>query len=268
MPTKIEWCEETWNPIVGCSKVSPGCKNCYAERMAFRLSKMGVYPYTEVISDGRKWNGKTRLSERNLLKPYWQKKSRKIFVCSMGDLFHESIPDGIILEIYELMRLASQHTFLVLTKRAARMVDFYRSITQGNDKVKPIPNIWVGVTAENQETANERIPLLLQVPAVKRFVSAEPLLSHIDFYEHQGGPKLNWVICGGESGPGARPLDPEWVRSIRDQCKDAGVPFFFKQWGEYMPVVKYGETIESPKKVGKKAAGSTLDGKKYKQYPV
>lgn len=261
---------ETWNPIVGCSKVSPGCDNCYAERMANRLTyalgNVGTgknndawIGYSDVISEG-KWNRKTALIRSVLNKPLQWKDPRIVFVCSMGDLFHESVPfEWIDKVILKAAVVCPKHIFIILTKRPDRMREYLYQ--NGADSGfywngKPISNIWIGVTAENQEQANKRIPFLFQIPAAKRFVSVEPMLGPIDFYEpivnaehyHTlkgfgdisggdfgkfNGPKLDWVICGGETGPKARPMHPDWVRSVRDQCKDAGTPFFFKQWGKY-----------------------------------
>ena len=294
--TKIEWTNETWNPIIGCSKISPGCDNCYAEKMAYRLSeierskminkgsKPSSMPYNHVIGK-KKWTGKTHLVEDALEKPSRWKKPRMIFVCSMGDLFHESIPLEWIDQVMAIIGLSSQHTFQILTKRPERMYEYYQSREFGfidggekeavlfakqlkevqrnagwfwdysydNDGIKdfdliyegklPLPNLWLGVTAENQEQADKRIPLLLQIPATVRFVSCEPLLNNINISpllgEMPGGQRgLDWVIAGGESGNKARPMHPDWVRSIRDQCKTANVPFFFKQWGKWRPEFK------------------------------
>jgi protein gp37 len=313
MSTKIEWCTETWNPIVGCTKVSPGCDHCYAERMANRLKSMSekydgkgknifhrsaTGKYSHVISEKGKWNGKTHFDEADFKKPSRWKKSRMIFVCSMGDLFHESISDELIDEIFLAMRFYyRRHLFLILTKRPERMHAYYRGMAKGGD-VEPLPNLWLGVTAENQAQANKRVPILLSIPAAKRFVSVEPMLTQVDLVNCYGDTPwtpgtrqlgfIDWVICGGESGPGARPMHPEWVRFLQSECHCAGVPFFFKQWGEWLPSYDFGERLEEmvknfPKciirkrhefpdginmyKVGKKAAGSLLDGKEYKQYP-
>lgn len=323
MSTKIEWCEETWNPIVGCTKVSPGCDHCYAERMAFRLGEIyantlnpGLKKYYQVIVHKKenfgKWTGKTYFEPDDINKPLKWKKPRKVFVCSMGDLFHENVYFEQIVDVWEVMIKAPQHTYLILTKRPQRALEFTKWLSKetapvGGEFFPVLPHIWWGVTAENQMRANERIPILLQIPAAKRFVSVEPMLTAIDFYDiqmgnefynsvrgfgdisasngHFDGRKLDWVICGGESGPGARPLYPDWVRSLRDQCEAAGTPFFFKQWGEYIDLkqmeslspemegIRYTKTVpytdgSGPAfRVGKKAAGSELDGEYYKQYP-
>jgi len=266
---------ETWNPVVGCSKVSPGCDNCYAERMAFRIAQMQLknhgkngYHYTEVsklTSIG--WTGETRLVYNQLNWPLVWKSPRMVFVCSMGDLFHESVSFETIEQIYDIMLSNKQHIFIVLTKRPERMCKFWDwllrktgGVSISDVSLKSKNNIWQGVTAENQEQANKRIPVLISIPAAKRFVSVEPMLGPVDLtkipakcwgeeYDDlynglslsslDGGKDtstpwhLDWVICGGESGPKARPMHPDWVRSVRDQCAAAGTPFFFKQWGEW-----------------------------------
>lgn len=277
MSTKIEWCTETWNPIIGCTKVSPGCDHCYAERMAKRLRSMeekfdgkgndlfhrsATGKYSSVISKEGKWNGKTYFDEDAFKKPARWKKPRVIFISSMGDLFHESISDDLIHEIFLAIRFYyRRHLFLILTKRPKRMHSYiYNILAKGGD-VFPLPNVWLGVTAENQMRANERVPILLSIPAAKRFVSVEPMLTQVDLvncYEPvTSKPEIkqlgfiDWVICGGESGPGARPVNPDWVRFLQSECHCAGVPFFFKGWGG----------------IRKNVAGSLLDGKEYKQYP-
>jgi protein gp37 len=289
--SKIEWTNRTWNPVVGCSKVSAGCKNCYAIRMAWRLQHIHhsseKYAGTVEKSAGGQlnWTGKVNLSEKDLLKPLTWKKPAMIFVNSESDLFHDSVPFEFIDKVFAVMALCQQHTFQVLTKRPQRMVEYFKrnyaarimteldiiskenkqlfeacSKTAFNIAITPAPefhNIWLGVSVENQQAANERVPLLLSVRAAVRFLSCEPLLGPIDltlitqtvspgyfgdclqpyhlpncdketFY-----PKINWVIAGGESGNDARAMHPCWVRLLRDQCNKAGTPFFFKQWGEY-----------------------------------
>ncbi len=321
--TKIEWATRVWNPVTGCSPVSAGCENCYAKRMANRLRGRAGYP-RENPFDVTLHNGR-------LDQPFHWRTSERVFLCSMGDLFHEDVPHGNIVSVLSHIEAAPQHTFMVLTKRPAIMLDhFSRGLSQ---KFPILPNLWLGITAENQKTADERIPLLLQTPAAKRFVSVEPMLGPVDFgfptYElfhpahetyfeicgdmengrlvderagirrgwHRG---LHWVICGGESGPGARPMHPGWPRSLWDQCQAAGVPFFFKQWGKWKPwepgdcgaVIHISEQdgatggqpgyVDVPSKpfgvelrcdtrpmarVGKKAAGCLLDGREWKEFP-
>ncbi|NCC51355.1 MAG: phage Gp37/Gp68 family protein, partial [Spartobacteria bacterium] len=269
---------ETWNPIAGCSKISEGCRNCYAERMACRLAHMAfadmekrgrddesvfygntpnnaLYAYPDVVEineDGSigGFDGTTRLVPSSLGKPLRWKKPRAIFVNSMGDLFHENTPDEWIAQVWGTMALCPQHLFLVLSKRAERMERWFldenercmANLGDGCGGLRTLPNVWIGVTAENQRQADARIPHLLRTPAAVRFVSCEPMIGEIDLNEREClidkrrfkytiGRYLDWVICGGESGPGARPMNPEWARSLRDQCVSSGTPFFFKQWG-------------------------------------
>jgi protein gp37 len=280
--TKIQWTDESWNPIIGCEPISPGCKNCYAEKMAFRLLHMPKTSYyMHVVKDNGKvledfryikeWNGKTHFAESQLEKPFKWKKPRMIFVCSMGDLFHESVPFEWIDKVWFVIAQNPQHTFQILTKRPERMKDYFIHMgreAQQNDEeciagkwLNPLkyfdvlPNLWLGVTTENQEQANKRIPILCQIPAAKRFISCEPLLSDIDLQypeEHfPDGPQmccsgsecgclglpteppvinhLDWVIAGPETGHKARPMKKEWIRNIYSQCKAAKVPFFDKK---------------------------------------
>ena len=255
MSTKIEWTDETRNPIVGCTKISPGCKHCYAEIMARRLSGMPLQSpkYSMVIYEG-KWSGNTFMDETALEKPFSWKKPRRIFVCSMGDLFHESVPFSWIIEVMFVIRGNPQHTFQILTKRPLRMHEFFTECASNPFFIDrgDLPNLWIGVTAENQEQANKRIPLLLDIPNVKRFVSIEPMIGPISL--NSGHlldipSSINQVILGGETGPGARPMHPDWVTHIRDQCVEANVPFFFKSWG------------------GKDKANYLIEGKEWKGMP-
>jgi protein gp37 len=261
---KIGWCTETWNPIIGCSKVSAGCVNCYAERMAIRLSNIlapGEY-YRHVIEGGftipAKWNGKTYFVESALQRPFHWKQPRMIFVCSMGDLFHESVPFEWIVKVYDVISRLPRHTFQILTKRPERMLEYYRHIGQqvkdvGFDSIPSqsdelldyagaLPNLCVGVTIENQEQLKKRILPLLEIPAAVKFVSCEPLLSNIHLQTYlipgaDGMPEevekyhdyIDWVIAGPETGPHARPCKKEWIQSLYDQCKSAGVPFYDKK---------------------------------------
>jgi len=223
MPSKIEWTDETWNPITGCTKISAGCKNCYAERMARRLA--GRYGYPEYPD-----HFKVTLHPDRLEEPLHWRKPRMVFVCSMSDLFHEDVPSEFIKrDVWNVMVDAKQHVFQILTKRPARMLQLWRNHT-------PWPeNIWCGVTAENQVTADERIPLLLQVPAAVRFVSCEPLLGAVDLRWYLGTGELlsqnylDWVIIGSESGPRRRNCDLDWVRSLTKQCLAGRVSVFVKQ---------------------------------------
>jgi protein gp37 len=265
--SKIEWTERVWNPIRGCSRVSPGCQHCYAERVAHRFSGPGQ-PYeglTHLVAGKPQWTGEVRLVPEALGEPLHWRKPCRVFVNSMSDLFHEDVPDGFLCRVFKVMGQAERHTFQVLTKRADRMQRFLREQTNAHAIRTledpefcvrwPYPNVWCGVSVEDQQRANERIPPLLQTPAAVRFVSAEPLLGPVDLtaVRHQLGaqsfatvnvlvekdslnrghdrPRLDWVIVGGESGPGARPMRLEWARSLVTQCREAGVAVFCKQIG-------------------------------------
>ena len=208
----IEWTESTWNPVTGCTKISPGCKNCYAERMAERLQAMGQPNYV---------NGfKLTLQPHMLDLPLRWRKPQTIFVNSMSDLFHEEVPLGYIRKVFAVMARAYWHRFQVLTKRAERLADLSRHLHWA-------PHIWMGVSVESN-TYRWRIDRLRATPAAVKFLSLEPLLGPLPKLDLDG---IDWVIVGGESGPGARPMDPAWALDLCDQCRRAGVPFFFKQWG-------------------------------------
>jgi protein gp37 len=210
--SSIEWTEVTWNPLTGCTKISPGCKHCYAERMARRLQAMGQPNYV---------NGfRLTVHEHMLEQPLSWKKPQMVFVNSMSDLFHEDVPPEFIQEVFDVMRRASWHTFQVLTKRSNRLL-------QLNPQIGWPSNLWMGVSVENREYTY-RIEHLRQTNACVKFLSLEPLLGPLPALNLGG---IDWVIVGGESGPGARPMAEEWVLDIRDQCVASGVPFFFKQWG-------------------------------------
>lgn len=316
--TKIEWADRVWNPVTGCTKISPGCANCYAERMSHRFGEKWGLPKNDPF--------KVTLHSERLEQPLrWTKPSR-VFVCSMSDLFHDDVPFEFVHEIWDVMKACSQHTFLVLTKRPQKMKEVLERIysLQRFGWAKGFWNhVWLGVTAENQEQADKRIQILLQIPAVKRFVSVEPMLGSVRLdrlgqdksycidalsgrFESndpislnpepiQEISKLDWVICGGESGPGARPMHPDWVYSLRDQCQSSNTSFMFKQFGEWTHdltmydgaklkpeqthwiwpngkhlQVGFGEV--SPGKVltyrvGKKKAGRLLNGQLWNQYP-
>ena len=211
--SKIEWTEQTWNPTVGCTKVSPGCKNCYAETMAHRLKAMGVKEYENEFR-------LTVLPER-LPEPLERHKPTVYFVNSMSDLFHEKVPFEFIHHVFAVMGHAPQHTFQVLTKRASRMAEFCKNIV--------VPqNVWLGASVENKKHGVPRIDVLRSIDAKTRFLSVEPLLDDVGSINLTG---IHWVIVGGESGHKARPMKPEWVDGVKRQCDAAGVPFFFKQWG-------------------------------------
>lgn len=328
--TAIEWATDVWNPVTGCTKVSQGCKHCYAERFAKRQG----YDFSQV-----------ELHPERLEIPLHWKRPRRIFVNSMSDLFHEAVPDRFIFRVFDVMARAQQHIFMVLTKRPERMADFCQrlslitpgelkhlkenGVTLAPDKprtyqVMPLPNVWLGTSIEDQEQANRRTVWLLRTPAAVRFMSCEPLLGPIAldgglnwdrktylcddeiewghgsglegwnaltgemryYSEETGDPlitwldnKIDWVIAGGESGPGARPMHPDWARSLRDQCQAAGVAFFFKQWGEWAPGSQIDMFQQDGKfchfwedgswsvRIGKKRAGRLLDGREWNEYP-
>jgi protein gp37 len=289
--TAIEWTDATWNPITGCSVVSPGCTNCYAMKLAgTRLKKHPTRQgLTRDTKAGPVWTGEVRFNETQLLEPLHWTRPRKIFVCAHGDLFHESVPNAWIDRVWAIMALTPHHTYQVLTKRSARLRQYLtdpatvrRIINEAfrldcetgawmsadhqiaGDPILPLGNVWLGVSAEDQARADERIPDLLSTPAAVRFLSAEPLLGPIDLYNGDPDPRLggliatetfigdwwepgddpkgpsrhglDWVIVGGESGPGARPMHPDWIRSLRGQCEVADVDFHFKQHGAWIAI--------------------------------
>lgn len=296
--TKIEWTDATWNPVTGCSVISPGCTNCYAMRLAG--TRLQHHPSREGLTHdsrgGPVWNGKVRINEQWLEQPLRWRRPRRIFVCAHGDLFHESVLDEWIDRVFAVMALAPQHQFQVLTKRAARMQIHMQKLSDDGPSERladtagrmfgdeadvrvanhingwsratfapddnpadgtvprwPLPNVWLGVSVEDQARADERIPDLLATPAAVRFISAEPLLGPVvlrdnwllpDLRHHVPDAQLDWVITGGESGLGARPMHPQWARGIRDQCSAAGVPFFFKQWGAWGPCDHLGDKVD------------------------
>jgi len=210
--SSIEWTDATWNPVTGCSKISPGCRHCYAERMARRLQAMGQARYR---------NGFAVTMQPDVLdQPLRWREPRFVFVNSMSDLFHEDVPVAYVQRVFEVMASARWHVFQVLTKRAERLESIYSHLLWPE-------NVWMGVSVENSDSTS-RIKNLLRTPAAVKFLSVEPLLGPIPRIPLDG---IDWVIVGGESGPGARPMKPEWVREIRDRCLRQSVPFFFKQWG-------------------------------------
>lgn len=248
--SSIEWTDATWNPVWGCTKVSPGCDHCYAEAITNRFGGPGAFE-------------KVVLHPERLEKPLHWRKPRRVFVNSMSDLFHADVPNDFLVRVFAVMGVAAQHTFQVLTKRPGRMQHwlsqpaFWRAVERvscglGRDLpdayatggFTSLPNVWLGVSVEDQERADKRIPVLLDTPAAVHFISCEPLLGPVDLYQSvvaplqrfhdepnaEGGP-IAWVIVGGESGPKARPMDVTWARSLRDQCRAAGVPVFVKQFG-------------------------------------
>lgn len=232
--TDIEWADATWNPFRGCTRISSGCMNCYAERMAARglpglKSPTTGEPFAVMGKSGPAWTGRVELVESKLTEPMGWRKPLRIFVNSMSDTFHESVQFDDIHAIMRVAKSARQHTYLILTKRARRMWEFCRWWLSIHERWPA--HVWLGISAEDQPRLEERIHFLHFLTPVRRFLSLEPLLGEIDLSWHLKYCKGNvaWVIAGGESGPGARPMNPEWPRQIRRQCSDAGVPFFFKQ---------------------------------------
>lgn len=287
--SKIEWCDITINPFIGCSHCSPGCENCYAERFAVRLSKnkRTAERYAGVV-EGKQWSGTVRYF------PYWYEKlplkPKKVFLGSMGDIFHPSMKLEWIEEIFKHIEEEGNnvgHIFFLLTKRIERAKDICNRV--------PLPkNVWLGVTACNQQEVDYKIPILLEIKASRRFVSIEPLLGSVDLNKKELlcatwikggltiGNYLDWVICGGETGPNARPMNPEWARSLRDQCQASEVPFFFKSYGEWFDDVDPFEYMPKPQehifryenkppvsvyRIGKKKIGRFMDGVQYSQFP-
>ena len=228
----IEWTESTWNPVTGCNKISPGCKHCYAERMAVRLQAMGQPNYVNGFA--------LTLQPQMLEVPLGWKKPQTIFVNSMSDLFHDDVPLAYIRRVFDVMKRAHWHRFQVLTKRAGRLAEV-------SARLEWAPNIWMGVSVES-EKYRRRIDDLRSTGAQTKFLSLEPLLGPIRDLDLRG---IDWVIVGGESGPRSRPIDPEWVTDLRDQCRRARVPFFFKQWGGR----------------NKKKAGRLLEGRTWDEVP-
>lgn len=349
--THIEWTDATWNVINGCSLKSPGCERCYAmllaaTRLKHHPSRAGL---ARMHNGHAQWTGEVRFNDKVLLDPLHWRRPRKIFVCAHGDLFHEKVPDEWIDRVFAVMALCQHHVFQVLTKRPERMRDYAHALVTGNRSIwkeardlglnaagvaeamtmldwggyewrgaKPLPNVWLGVSVEDQKRADERIPILLDTPAAVRWLSCEPLLGPVDLTDVAGNvpeygtakahgtdvltphnrslrPQIDWVVVGGESGSGARPMHPQWARSLRRQCANAGVPFLFKQWGEWQPfdsddllsrcspeqgAMAMPETVvmfENPERregmaadlwrIGKAAAGRLLDGVQHDGYP-
>jgi protein gp37 len=242
--TTIEWTDKTWNPVAGCTVLSPGCTNCYAMRMAARLEAMGTAKYKGLTrkSGGRaKWTGKVRLDDVGLAAPDRWKRPSMVFVNSMSDLFHDAVPSDFISKVWATMARNPRHTFQILTKRPERMA----ALTDG---LTVLPNVWLGTSVESSDYL-DRVDHLRRVNAAVRFISFEPLISSVGVPDLTG---IGWAIVGGESGPGSRPMDQEWVEDIRDACAKHGTAFFFKQWG--------GKR--------KKAAGRTLHGRTFDEMPL
>jgi protein gp37 len=287
--TGIEWTDATWNPTTGCDRVSPGCDHCYAMTLAPRLKAMGSPKY-QTDGDPRTSGPGFGLAVHpdTLDQPLRWRRPRRVFVNSMSDLFHDQVPDEFFARVWAVMANSPRHTFQILTKRHGRM----RSLLSSDrfkelfdiewcaipdwaprlpdpDRVHlqhlgqgPLPNVWLGVSVEDQKRAEMRIPALLDTPAAVRFLSCEPLLGPVDIYASakiDRDPGIDWVIVGGESGPGARAMDVRWARLLRDECVGASVPFLFKQWGSH-------DATGTP--MDKHAAGRVLDGRTWDQYPT
>jgi len=330
--TKIQWTNRTWNPTTGCKMVSEGCRFCYAQKMTKRLAGMGQEKYKGILTDKGKFNGTVRTHDAELMKPFTWKKPCMVFVNSMSDLFHEDVPFEFIDEVFKVMAANHKLTFQVLTKRPERMAKYlnedranHRFIGYSANRPVPepinwpLPNVWLGTSVENQAAANERIRHLLACPSAVRFLSCEPLLGPVDITNKglknaysvptrfvgghpcewtDPGDKfiggIHWVIAGGESGsPKARPMHPDWARSLRDQCARAKVPFFFKQWGDWIDLencpddlkpwcgptdgyVSHAFDFSTPDhgrsfrmyKVGKHKSGRLLDGVEHDEFPT
>lgn len=309
MSNPIGWCEFTWNPFIGCDKVSPGCENCYAIRMAWRLAHIPatkhIYGESVKKTAGGKlnWTGKIIENTPQGDKPLRNKKPAMYFVNSMSDLFHDDMTFEMIDSVYDVMCAAHWHIFQVLTKRTKRMHDYYQWKAAGNGlnfEQWPLKNVWIGTSAEDQKRLDERYEWLLRSPASVRFLSCEPLLGSLNLAFAGTVPKdwgygyrpigslIHWVIAGGESGAGARPMHPDWIREIRDQCKEDQIPLYFKQHGEFRAATgtdfitldKSGKKtlIKSLKyqvmkdngvmiRAGKHNTGNILDGKQYLEFP-
>ena len=289
--TKIEWADATWNPIRGCSRVSEGCRHCYAEIVAALDAAPGG-AYEGLIARGGQWNGNITVVEDVIEQPLRWTRPRKIFVNSMSDLFHENLPFEIVDRLFAVMAICAAadigHQFQVLTKRSGRMCAYLKSPgTQGRIRAEidamlpdlpkplsaaaagpiawPLANVWIGVSVEDQDCADVRVPDLLAAPAAVRWLSMEPLLGPVDLTRYPGIESLHWVVVGGESGAKARPMQAEWPAALRDQCASLGIPYLFKQWGEWAPAAdkSYGMLL-----IGKAKAGRLLEGSQHDGYPI
>ncbi len=253
--TEIEWTDSTWTTVRGCTRISPGCENCYAERISSRFSGPG-YPFEGVArmtKSGPRWTGKLRFVEKHLLDPIKWKRPRRVFVNSMSDLFHEKVPLDWVQKVFEVMFRTPRHCYQVLTKRHERMAALLPQVRLLDGRLwseDPAKHIWIGVSVENQEMADRRIPVLAKTPAAIRFLSVEPLIGPVDLRGLLSG--IAWVIVGCEAGPGARSMDTDWVRAIRDTCVATRTPLFVKQ-------MKVNQKVYSVPE---------LDGKRWAQFPA
>lgn len=303
MTTNIEWTRnpdgskgETWQPVSGCSPVSEGCRNCFAARMAAtRLKHHPRYAGLATIENGKaRWTGEVRLNRDVLGQPLHWKKPRRVFVCSMSDLFHEDVPFEFVDNVFNVMETAGQHTFQLLTKQPKRVLKYcqYHRPAGVRGWMPPLPNVHLGVSVENQSAADARREYLRQCPAAIKFISYEPTLGPVDW---AGWEFVDQIISGGESGPGARPSHPDWHRATRDFCQEHDIAYFFKQWGGWVPnesgcgrdyhfnskhiclnlagesfdgwMEAHGEHIAILAKASKKHAGHLLDGRAWQQFP-
>ncbi|WOJ89684.1 phage Gp37/Gp68 family protein [Methylocapsa polymorpha] len=300
---EMEWADATWDPLAGCTRKSAACRHCYAEALTAASSQSGLWGhgFAEIGPKGPAWTGQIALLEDRLALPLGWENPRRIFVNALSDLFHESLPVETIDRIFAVMALAPRHTFLVLTKRPKTMQPYLadpaapgriagameaiaaKDGTPHKIDAWPLPNVWLGVTAENQKEADRRIPLLLETPAAVRWIAAEPLLESLDLKigtwlrdapDGSAGAKLDWIVAGGETGPEAQPCHPDWARSLRDQCAKSGAAFFWRQWGEHIPAA--GVEADSAQatdkmsweRIGARPASRFLDGLLHEAFPA
>jgi protein gp37 len=286
---RIAWADAIWDPVRGCSRKSAACVNCYAETETAQNAQAGGWGegFASVTPDGLKWTGKVEIYEDRLTMPFSVDRPSRIFVNAFADVFHEEMTDAMVDRVFAVMAVASQHRYVILTKRQKKMQTYMadpatpRRVAaaiaalagqgfgrDGKAESWPPPNVWLGVTTENQKEAERRVPTLLEPPAAVRFVAAEPLLSAValkpEWLPRPGasGPAIDWVMAGGESGPNARPIQLDWVRALRDQCASTGTPFYWNDWGAATPDGQTG------KDAAPGAARRTVDGALHEAFPV
>jgi len=281
----ISWTDFTWNPIVGCRKVSEACRNCWALVFARRMSKNSRTPYYHgLVDESGEWNGRSRFVESRLYDPINIKEPKMISVVLMGDLFLSTNESRDLDKIFTVMKMCQQHTFLILTKRPKSALQYFRRNHVRKVIGLPLPNVWIGVTVENQRAVQERVPALLDIEAKIRYISCEPLLGEINLDQYikpfgppKDSPSIDWIVAGGESGVGARPSSPLWFKSLRDQAEKAKIPFHFKQWGswglrcyEVRNISRDIVEIDGFKmrRTSKEKNGRLLDGKEWLQFPI